>query len=111
MTTEVSGAATSELYRSIDYGSSYSIVPTTVNPPTTYGWPVTWHAVSVAANGSWAVAAVYEGGLYRSSDRGATWSRVPGTYIKRPDGNYGPQWRGIACGKASPYCYAGMYVT
>lgn len=90
------------LIRSTDQGSSYSEVN-----GTRLG---EWGGISVSANGSWVLAVLqllrndtgtHYGALYRSTDYGASFIEIPGTS--------NIYWSVVACGKASPYCIAGVY--
>lgn len=97
--------------RSTDRGLTWTTVPDT----TSIGF---FWDVSVAANGSWALASVVSpkeyptlipagyqvGGLYRSSNAGLNFSLVPNT-VGPTSAPY--DWVGVECGKASSICLAG----
>lgn len=89
-------SSTGFLTRSTNYGANFTQVPGTVLG--------SWYSVSITANGSWAVACLYQGALYRRNNSGATFYAIPGT---AGTGGTLYYWVGLACGKESPYCIAG----
>lgn len=109
----IANPTTGRIHRSTDLGQTFTVVPST----STYGSP-NWQSVSVAANGTWELAAqsgeyareLRPGGVYRSSDGGLTWSVIPGTTYGTTAATYSTYYY-VACGKASPYCLVGKSYT